>query len=153
MGELVLSVEIDRPQQEVWDAIVDWDSHGSWIPLTRVHSTAHGGVGVGAGFDTWSGVGRFGFHDPMTIVVWEPPHRVVVRKTGRVIRGAAGFEVVALADDRTRLTMSEWIDPPLGILGRVGFRVASPLLRRGGEAILRRFRRTLSRTGSRIPRA
>ena len=36
----------------------------------------------------------------MTIVVWEPPHRAVVRHTGRVVRGSGAFEVRELVGGR-----------------------------------------------------
>ena len=37
----------------------------------------------------------------MTITVWEPPRRAVVRHTGKVVRGSGAFEVEDLGPDRS----------------------------------------------------
>ena len=40
-------------------------------------------------------IGPVGFTDTMEIVEWDPPHRCVVRHTGRVVRGEAEHEASA----------------------------------------------------------
>ena len=45
--------------------------------------------------------------DTMTITVWEPPHRAVVRHTGKVVKGSGAFEVEAVAPGRSRGVWSE----------------------------------------------
>jgi hypothetical protein len=120
MAEVVISRDFAAPQQRVWDVLVDWDVHDRWMLLTK----ATGGHGVGEPVRAFTGIGRLGFLDTMTITVWEPPHRAVVRHTGRVVRGSGAFEVQALAPDRSRVVWSEWIDLPFGALGRLGWPVA-----------------------------
>jgi polyketide cyclase/dehydrase/lipid transport protein len=120
MAEVVISRDFAAPQQRVWDVLVDWDVHDRWMLLTK----ATGGHGVGEPVRAFTGIGRLGFLDTMTITVWEPPHRAVVRHTGRVVRGSGAFEVQDLAADRSRVVWSEWIDLPFGALGRLGWPVA-----------------------------
>ncbi len=60
----------------------------------------------------------------MTITVWEPPRRAVVRHTGRVVRGSGAFEVQPLGDHRSRIVWSEWVQLPFGIVGRLGWPLA-----------------------------
>jgi uncharacterized protein YndB with AHSA1/START domain len=79
MAELVVRQDVNAPAERVWSALVDWDLHDEWMLLTR----ASGGAAVGESIEAFTGIGRYGFLDRMTIVVREPPHRAVVRHTGR----------------------------------------------------------------------
>ena len=137
MAELVVTAEVHAPAQAVWDVLTDWDQHDRWMLLT----SASGGRAEGASIAAFTGVGRVGITDPMTIVVWEPPRRCVVRHTGRVVRGSGAFEVAELGPDRSRIVWSEWLDLPLGPLGRVGWLVVRPLARLGVARSLRRLAR------------
>ena len=77
----------------------------------------------------------------MTIVVWEPPRRCVVRHTGRIVRGSGAFEVQDVGPGRSRVVWSEWLDLPLGIVGRLGWLVVRPLTRLGVAKSLQRLAR------------
>jgi hypothetical protein len=79
----------------------------------------------------------------MTIRVWEPPVRCVVRHTGRFVRGSGAFEITDLGDGRSRFTWSEWLDLPLGLPGRLGWPLVRPLMRAGVGFSLRRFARAV----------
>jgi uncharacterized protein YndB with AHSA1/START domain len=137
MAEITLSVEVDAPPEAVWDALVDWDRQGEWMLLTRVR----GGYGPGADVEAFTGVGPVGFLDRMTITDWRPPLRCQVRHTGRVVRGAAAFEVEPMAGGRSRFVWTEWLVLPLGLVGRVGFALLRPLVVAGIHYSLRRFAR------------
>jgi uncharacterized protein YndB with AHSA1/START domain len=137
VAELVLSQVVEAPARQVWDLLTDWDRHDRWMMLTR----AEGGHGVGETLSAFTGVGPIGFLDTMTITVWEPPHRAVVRHTGRVVRGSGAFEVEELAAGRSRVVWSEWIELPLGLLGRLGWPLVRPLLRQFVQVSLRRLAR------------
>jgi len=141
MSELVAQVDVGATQQQVWDALVDWERQSEWIPLTRVRRTAQGGAGVGAGIEGWTGIGPVGFLDPMTITAWAPPARCEVRHTGRLVRGSAAFEVAPLPGDRVRLTWSEQIVPPFGRAGALAWQLATPIARLALRQALRRFAR------------
>lgn len=137
MAELVVTAEVRAPAQAVWDLLTDWERHDRWMLLT----SASGGRAEGANIAAFTGVGRLGISDPMTIVVWEPPRRCVVRHTGRIVRGSGAFEVQDLGADRSRVVWSEWLDLPLGIVGRLGWLVVRPLTWLGVARSLHRLAR------------
>lgn len=137
MAELVVTQVVDAPAQEVWDVLTDWTVHDRWMVLTR----AEGGSAVGDTVAAFTGVGRFGFLDTMTITVWEPPRRAVVRHIGRVVRGSGSFEVQPLGERRSRVVWSEWVELPFGPLGRLGWPVARALVRAVVALSLRRLAR------------
>jgi uncharacterized protein YndB with AHSA1/START domain len=139
VAELVVTQDIGAPADRVWSALVDWDRHGEWMLLTR----ASGGAAVGESIEAFTGIGRFGFLDRMTIVVWEPPHRAVVRHTGRVVRGSGAFEVLEPSPGRSQVVWSEWVELPLGAVGRAGWPLVRPLVRGGVSYSLRRLARYL----------
>ena len=137
MAELVVTRDVNAPADQVWSVLVDWDRHGEWMLLTR----ASGGAAVGEPIEAFTGIGRIGLLDRMTIVVWEPPHRAVVRHTGRVVRGSGAFEVRELSPGRSQVVWSEWIELPLGAVGRAGWPLVRPLVRAGVSYSLRRLAR------------
>ena len=137
MAELVVTQVVEAPAQQVWDLLTDWDLHDRWMLFTR----AEGGRAEGETISAFTGMGPVGFLDTMTITVWEPPQRAVVRHTGRVVRGSGAFEVEALGAGRSRVVWSEWIELPLGLLGRLGWPLVRPVLRRLVQVSLRRLAR------------
>ena len=141
MAQLSTSVVVDAPPEVVWDRLVDWDRQGEWMLGTTVRGTAQKGIGVGGGLEGWTGIGPIGFLDTMTIVVWEPARRCVVRHTGRLVRGTGAFEVEDLGDGRSRFVWSEWLDLPFGTAGRLGWPLVRPLMKAGVDLSLRRFAR------------
>lgn len=135
MAEISVAVDVDAPPERVWAAVVDWERQAEWVALT----TVTGGHGVGATLVAWTGVGRLGFRDPMTITTWQPPARCVVRHDGRVVRGWAAFEVLARPDGGARFVWSEWLVLPLGTAGELGFAVVKPFFAWFLRRSLRRF--------------
>lgn len=130
-GHLSVSVLVAAPVQEVWDATTDWERQSEWMLGTRVRGTAQGGRGVGGGIEAWTGIGPIGFLDVMEITDWEPPHRCLVRHVGRLLKGTGAFEVGDAGSGLSRLTWTEDIDLPLGLLGRLGWPLVRPLVRLG----------------------
>jgi hypothetical protein len=146
MPDLVLSVEIAAPQQQVWDAVVDWPAQREWMLLTDVRATGGDGVGAGAGIAAFTGIGRVGFLDTMTITAWEPPHRCLVLHTGKVVRGTGAFVVEPVSASRSRFVWSESVELPLGVLGRIGWLVVKPVVAFGVRYSLRRLARRMEAT-------
>lgn len=145
--------EIDAPADRVWPVLVDWPSHGRWMPLTTVRVLTDRPDGVGARFVGRTGIGPLAFDDPMEVVEWQPPAadgagRCAVVKQGRVVLGRAAFEVVSLADaGRSRVTWTGQVElAPAGLT-----RPLAPLVAFGGRLLygraLRRMARELERTG------
>jgi carbon monoxide dehydrogenase subunit G len=141
VAELAVSIEVDAPQERVWSALTDWTAHDAWMLGTR----ATGGSGVGETVEAFTGIGKVGFLDTMVIRVWDPPERCVVRHTGEVVRGSGAFEVEALGPTRSRVVWSEWLDLPLGALGRWGWLVVRPVARLGLLASLKRLKAHVER--------
>jgi hypothetical protein len=126
MAEVVSSVEIDAAPAAVWAAVTDWERHGKWMLFTTVRRLEQGGEGVGGRIRAVTGFGPLGVPDPMTITVWRPPYRCENRHDGRLVRGVGAFDVEPLPDGRSRFTWSEWLDPPFGAVGKVGFVLVKP---------------------------
>jgi carbon monoxide dehydrogenase subunit G len=119
------AVDVEAPAERVWEVLVDWQRHGEWVPFTR----AEGGAEEGASVEAWTGVGTVGFLDTMVISDWEPPTRVTVRHTGRLVRGEGRFDLLDLPGGRCRVTWSELVDLPLGAAGRAGWIAVGPFAR------------------------
>lgn len=136
-----MTVDVDAPVERTWAAATDWARQGEWMLGTRVWPTEQDGQGVGGGLAAFTGVGRLGFLDTMTIRAWEPPRRCVVEHTGRLVRGTGIFEVEPLPDGRSRFVQAEWLDLPLGRLGQLGWLFVRPAFRWGLNRSLRTFAR------------
>lgn len=145
MAELVVTQVVEAPAQQVWEVLTDWSVHHEWMLFTR----AEGGRAEGASVEAFTGIGKLGFRDTMTITVWEPPQRAVVRHTGRVVRGSGAFEVQPLGEHRSRVVWSEWVQLPFGILGRLGWPLARLVVSAGVAVSLRRLARYVERGRSR----
>ncbi len=141
MPELSMSVDVEAPPQQVWRAVVDWERQGEWMPLTDVRAVSSPQA-VGGRIEARTGLpvrgGRHvGVLDTIEITGWDPPHRVEILHTGRVVRGPAAIEVRP-RNAGTTVVVTEQLD-----LGRWG-RLAWPLLRPGARftlhLVLNRFR-------------
>ena len=144
MPELVLSVQVAAPAEQVWAALVDWERQGEWMPLTDVRVVGGDPHGVGGRIEARTGVpvggGRHaGLLDTVEITGWHPPQRVEVLHTGRVVRGPGIFEVRARMAGAT-VVWTEQLDLPLGRLGRMGWPLLRPAAALALELGLSRFR-------------
>jgi uncharacterized protein YndB with AHSA1/START domain len=136
-----LDVVIDAPVEKVFEAFSQWEEQGRWMLGTRVDVRSGDGRSVGSQLAAWTGMGPAGFWDTMEITRWEPPYRVDVRHTGRVVRGTGTMEVVALPGRRSRFVWGEALDLPLGRVGRLGWPVARPAFLSGVRRSLTAFGR------------
>ena len=130
--EITSRVLVPAEPGELWRLAMDWPRQGDWMLATRVS----GGQGVGATVTARTGLGPVGFTDTMVITQWYPPHRCVVRHTGRVIRGTGVFEV----SPRGRLSEFAWTET-LWLPGVVPAWLAAGPGRWVMDVSLRRFRR------------
>ena len=139
MAELVLSVDVDAPVEQVWAAATDWHGQSAWMLGTVVTPLDGDGQGVGGRISARTGVLGLGFDDPMRITAWQPPYRCLVVHEGSFVRGSGLFEVVDLGGGRSRFVWSEWLVLPLGLLGQVGWLLVRPVFALGVRRSLRRF--------------
>jgi carbon monoxide dehydrogenase subunit G len=127
-GSLQVDVEVDAAAEATWQVLTDWDRQHEWALLTRTRGIGPtGGHAVGEQVHAVTGLGPLGFLDSMVITAWDPPAVCEVRKTGRVVRGEARFEVTPLAPTRSRVTYRAEVDLPAGRLGTLAW----PLVRAG----------------------
>ena len=143
MPELVETVDVDAPPEQVWAALTDWARQGEWMLATDVQTVDGAAQEVGGRLAARTGVPlpggrRLGVLDTMLVTRWEPPRRVDVRHTGRVVRGTGVFEVLPRGAGST-FVWREVLDLPLGALGRLGWPLVEPVVRAGYRASLRRF--------------
>jgi uncharacterized protein YndB with AHSA1/START domain len=149
MPELVLSVEVAAPAEQVWAALVDWEEQGEWMLLTDVvvqdgDGQVPGAQGVGGRIFARTGVPlpggrRLGVPDTILITAWEPPHRVDIRHLGKVVRGTGTFEVVPRGGSASTFVWTEQLDLPLGRLGQLGWPLVRPVMAAGVRLSLKRF--------------
>lgn len=139
MEHIELTVDIQAPAIDVWNAVTNWQAQGKWMMATAVTSLDGDGHAVGARLEAFTGIGKIGFLDTMHITTWEPPKRCDVLHTGKVVRGTGTFVVVPIHDHACRFEWSEDLDLPLGIVGKVGFLLVKPLFLLGIKKSLAKF--------------
>ena len=136
-----VAVAVNAPVDVVFAAVTQWTEQGRWIIGTRVEVRKGDGASLGSELAAWTGAGPVGFWDTMVITRWEPPYRVDVLHTGKLVRGTGIMEVVALPGGRSRFVWSEELDLPLGTVGRLGWPLVRPAMRAGVGRSLRTFGR------------
>lgn len=138
---LEVSTEVHAPAEATWSVLTAWERQSEWALLTTTRGIGPtGGHAVGEQVHAFTGVGRLGFLDTMEVQAWDPPRRCRVRKTGRVVRGAAEFVVTPLSDARSLVTYHAEVVVPGGRLGRLAW----PAVRAGFVAGFRRSLDTLA---------
>lgn len=137
-SQLRVEVDVAAPVERTWTAAVDWPRQREWMLATRSRATVGSGHQVGARIEAATGIGRLAVVDEMEITGWDPPHGAYVKHLGRFVRGRAAFEVRPRPGGST-FVWTEDLDLPFGRAGRVGFRLARPLISYGLRLSLRRF--------------
>ena len=124
--------------ERVWDELVDWKGHESWIPATRVDVGPGEPTDVGTEFVATTGIGPLALPDRMRVTSceWDADAnagRCEVEKLGPVLTGRAGFTVSPAEADGADLVWFEevqvryapsFVGPALGRVGATGFRSA-----------------------------
>lgn len=145
MTTVVYAVDIKAPAADVFRAVVDWPGQDQWIPLTQVRATAQAGVGVGGEIEAFTGIGKLGFLDTMTITRWDAPLRVDVLHTGAVVKGIGIMSVRPLTETTSRFYWAEELQLPLGPVGLIGWQFIKPFFGIGMRKSLGDFARLVER--------
>ena len=135
-NHIAMSLVINAPIEKVWAALADWESQGEWMLQTNVEVTSEIREGVGTSIAAFTGVGKLGVMDYMTVTAWNPPNVCDVVHTGKIIKGTGRFELTALTPQSTRFDWSEEILAPRALFLLiapglyVGVRISLSALRR-----------------------
>lgn len=161
---LIVDRAIPLPADTVFPALVALPSQSRWILATRVTAEPAGSPGrppapdgagagdplaVGSRLVARTGAGRLAVTDVMQVTAHQPPRRLTVRHTGRLVRGWGEFGVLP-AGTGCRAYWAEEFELPLGVLGRVGWALLGWTVRAGLSASLARLARGLA-DGSLVP--
>mgnify|MGYP000079212574 FL=1 len=137
-NHIAMRLVIDAPINTVWAALADWESQGEWMLQTTVEVTSDIREGVGTSIAAFTGIGKLGIMDHMTVTSWNPPTICDVVHTGAIIKGTGRFELTALSENSTRFDWSEEILAPRAI-----FLLIAPGLYAGVRISLSALRRQL----------
>jgi uncharacterized protein YndB with AHSA1/START domain len=140
MVTVLAAIDVNATAEETWEAAVDWGQQGRWVLASKVRVTSGDGRGAGATIEASTGVGPLALRDPMEIVEWDPPHRLVLRHVGPFVRGDATYVVDRRPGERSRLEWTETLEAP-GPLLRGVYAVGVPLFGIMIRLSLRRFAR------------
>ncbi|MEO0015528.1 MAG: hypothetical protein RL589_9 [Actinomycetota bacterium] len=133
-----MSLVIEAPINKVWAALADWESQSDWMLQTTVEVTSDIREGVGTSIAAFTGIGKLGIMDHMTVTSWNPPTVCDVVHTGAIIKGTGRFELTAISENSTRFDWSEEILAP-----RALFLLIAPGLYAGVRISLSALRRQL----------
>ena len=133
-----MSLVIEAPINKVWAALADWESQSDWMLQTTVEVTSDIREGVGTSIAAFTGIGKIGIMDHMTVTSWNPPTVCDVVHTGAIIKGTGRFELTAISENSTRFDWSEEILAP-----RALFLLIAPGLYAGVRISLSALRRQL----------
>jgi carbon monoxide dehydrogenase subunit G len=119
------------PPELVWSLITDWEHQGDWM-LEASDFEVIGPRREGVGVEARATVRIAGIrtHDVVRVSMWEPPRLLVIDHLGWV-RGAGEIQLAPIVEG-TRVRWRETLFGPrrLGPVGRLGLRLAAPLMRR-----------------------
>ncbi len=117
LSEFRARVTIEAPVSQVWRELVNWESQGNWMALTKVTSSDKGAddSGIGTIIEAFTGVGPFGVLDKMKVTEWQPPTFCRVDHYGKIIKGIGEFELIEVGG-KTRFDWFEKIEAPKLVL-------------------------------------
>jgi hypothetical protein len=99
--------DLALPASVVFDELVDWRGHATWVPLTRV-KVLSGSGGPGTEFMATSGLGPIALPDRMRVDELDPVAMTVhITKIGPLLSGVVQLSVISTGDNTSRL---EWVE-------------------------------------------
>ena len=137
-NHIAMTLVIKAPIKKVWQALEQWENQDDWMLLTKVEVTSKIREGVGTSIAAFTGIGKLGLMDHMTVTAWQPPNICDVVHTGRIIKGTGRFELTQIDAFTTQFDWSEEIEAPRAI-----FLLIAPGLYAGVRISLMAFRRQL----------
>ena len=127
--DIQTSILIAASPDEVWKWLVDWERLHLWMLEAsdfKVTSSHREGLGVTA--LATIRIAGIRTTDPVEVVAWEPPTKLMIAHKGWV-KGSGLMICEPVATGPTRLDWLESLQPPLGIVGRLGLLTLRPRMR------------------------
>jgi hypothetical protein len=128
VANLTVSAVLDAAPDRVWADVRDISSHTEWMnDAVAIRFTSPSTEGVGTTFDCDTKVGPIRLTDRMEVTEWVDASTMGVRHVG-LVTGTGAFTLTPLPFDRTRFTWAEELEFPWWMGGRLGARMAVPVL-------------------------
>ena len=146
MGPLHIttSVDIARPPAVVWPYLVDWERLDRWMHEASdfaVVSDRREGVGVEA--TATVRIAGITTRDRIRVTRWEPPSILEIAHLGWV--SGLGYMEISPTDKGSEVFWRESLQPPWSIVGRIGMRMFTPMMRRIFQRDLELLRQLVER--------
>ncbi len=148
---IAASVAVQSDQKRVFEAVTNWDLQRKWIFATKVSGVDADSHKLGSKLEAFTGYGKFGFMDTMTITKWDPPNVCEVTHTGKIVKGSGKFEVIT-RNGATYFVWTEYPEIPFGIIGNAAWPIVAPFARIALKISLVRFRKMFENTERKIGR-
>ena len=142
---ITVSVAIEAPVGEVWEAVRRIESHVDWMAdAESISFTSAAREGVGVTFDCVTKVGPIRLTDRMAITEWEAPRLIGVRHDG-IVSGTGRFTLTPIPGEATEFAWTEQLAFPLRLGGPVTATLAAPVFKAIWRRNLRRLKRVVER--------
>jgi uncharacterized protein YndB with AHSA1/START domain len=125
---IITRIDIRRPADVVWPYLVDWEGLPRWMHDASEVRVTGSREGVGAEVEATIRIGGVTTKDPIRVTRWEPPAVLEIAHLGWV--KGSGYMELSPTEDGSQLFWREALNPPWGVLGRIGLRLYAPMLRR-----------------------
>jgi hypothetical protein len=142
-SDVSLTVMLPTSLARAYAAITNWEAQSDWMIGTKVWLSRGDGSSVGSEISAFTGIGKLGFLDTMSITKLAPPNLVEVLHTGKVLRGEGRFELTAVSENQTRFDWFERVEIPFGYLGLLAWWLIRPGFTLGVWYSLRKLAKSL----------
>jgi carbon monoxide dehydrogenase subunit G len=133
--------------EEAWEILLAWERQADWmLDADRVEVVGERREGVGVRLRVRTRIlGLPAFTEPMEVVAWEPPRRLVLRHGGLV--EGEGTWLLEPRPGGTRFTWIEDVRLRIPLVGGVAARLYAPVLQRLMGRAAAGLRRTVIHAG------
>jgi hypothetical protein len=138
--QLSVKIAINATELEVFNKVTNWEDQSKWVYLTKVRGVDSDARKLGGKLEAFTGIGKVGFLDTMTITRWVDNKLCEVTHTGNVVKGRGLFEV-STVNSVTYFTWTEYVELPFGFIGRIGWLIVKPISKFGLWVSLRRLKK------------
>lgn len=152
MIHVEVTVQVNAPQQLVWEEITNWERHSEWIPFTKVTILDHGKDDkVGTKFVGRTGIGKLAFDDIMTVDRCVSPEesgedgKCWITKSSPHLHGNAYFHVIETSETTSKIVWVENVSLPSESLTRQFSSILSAFGNIAFSYSLRKFAKKISR--------